>query len=286
MTTFLVHRSDHVGSAAQAARSFLESRPIEHNLILTLLRERIARPEPGRYWWVTENGVVRGVALQSPLTFRSTITPMPFDAIGPLADAMATEAPDLPGTAGDAATAAAFAGAWTERTGGGARVLEGQRIYRLDEVTHPSGVEGSLRVATGDDLETVVAWFAAFHHEVEATAPAADLGSVVAARVAAGLVWLWERDGELVSSAMAHPAIAGAVRIGFVFTPPEHRGCGFAAAAVAALSELALGDARPFGRTEACLLYTELRNATSNRVYRRLGYRSVAEVLIYGFEPA
>lgn len=286
MTTFVVHRSDQVGSAAQAARSFLESRPIEHNLILSLLRERIARTEAGRYWWVTENGIVRGVALQSPLTFRATITPVPLAAIGPLVDAVAAEAPDLPGINGEAATTAAFAGAWTERTGGGARVREGQRLYRLDEVTHPSGVEGSLRVATQADLDRVVAWFEAFHREVEAQTPAVDLVPVATARIADGLVWLWERGGETVASAMVQPAIAGAVRIGFVFTPPEHRGNGFAAATVAALSELALGEPGPFGRAEACLLYTELRNATSNRVYRRLGYRSVAEVLAYDFESA
>src|SRR5689334_22662616 len=61
MTTYLVHRSDNATSAAQATRAFLESRPVEHNLILTLLRERIEHPEPGRYWWISESGQVRGV---------------------------------------------------------------------------------------------------------------------------------------------------------------------------------------------------------------------------------
>ena len=40
--------------------------------------ERIARPEPGRYWWITEDGEVRGVAMQSPLTFRAAVTPVPL----------------------------------------------------------------------------------------------------------------------------------------------------------------------------------------------------------------
>jgi predicted GNAT family acetyltransferase len=53
---------------------------------------------------------------------------------------------------------------------------------------------------------------------------------------------------------------------------------------VAALSQLVLDGSPAHGHADACLLYTELRNSTSNRVYRRLGYRSVAEVLAYEFD--
>lgn len=286
MTTFLAHRSDQVGSVAQAARPFLESDPVRHNLLLTLLRDRIARPEPGRYWWVTENGVVRGVGLQSPLTFRAALTPMPLDAIGALADAVVAVAPGLPGVGADAVTASAFAGAWTERTGGAARVTEGQRIYRADAIVEPKGVDGALRVATRDDLDLVVAWFDAFHREVDDLPGGPRLAETARVRVDAGVVWLWEAAGDVVSSAMVTPGIAGAARIGFVYTPPERRGHGYAAAAVARLSTLAMGAGQPFGRVEVCLLYTQLHNATSNRVYRRLGYRAVGEGLVYAFEPS
>ena len=32
------------------------------------------------------------------------------------------------------------------------------------------------------------------------------------------------------------------------------------------------------------MLYTQLHNATSNRIYRRLGYEASSEVLAYRFE--
>jgi hypothetical protein len=283
MTTYLVHRSDQVGSVAQAARAFLESRPVEHNLILSLLRDRVARPEPGRYWWITENGLVRGVALQSPLTFRAAMTPVPPDAVGPLVDAVAADAPTLPGVGGEAATAAAFAGAWTERFGSGATPVEGQRLYELDTVVEPTGVGGALRPAGPDDVALAGDWFEAFDAETASGPGGPGLRSVVAARVAAGEVWLWEHDGEVVSSAMVSRPICGAGRIGFVYTPPVHRGHGYAAATVARLCALALGDLQPFGPMVTCLLYTQLGNATSNRVYRRIGFRSVAEALVYRF---
>jgi len=33
-----------------------------------------------------------------------------------------------------------------------------------------------------------------------------------------------------------------------------------------------------------CILYTDLANPTSNSIYRRIGYRAVAEGLRYRFE--
>lgn len=284
MTTYLVHRSDNATSAAQAARAFLESRPIEHNLILTLLRDRIEHPQPGRYWWITENGIVRGVALRSPLTFKATVTPMPLDAVGALVDAVSEDAPDLPGVSGEAATAATFAGAWTERCSSGAHPAEGQRIYRLDAARSPDGVPGSLRVADGEDLGLLSAWFVAFQQEVGGNPPVDDVAGFLAGPVADGRFWVWEHDGESVAAAMISSPIAGAARVSFVFTPPERRSNGYAAALVAALCSRAMAPDRPFGRVEACLLYTQLHNATSNSIYRRIGFRAVAEVTVYQFE--
>src|SRR5689334_3388255 len=112
------------------------------------------------------------MAMQSPLTFRAAVTPVPLDAVGALVDAMAAEVPALPGIAGEAATAASFAGAWTERLGSAANPIEGQRIYRLDDVIAPVGVAGRLRSAGPDDLDLVIEWFEAFHAEVETAGPA------------------------------------------------------------------------------------------------------------------
>jgi len=35
-----------------------------------------------------------------------------------------------------------------------------------------------------------------------------------------------------------------------------------------------------------CFLYTDLANPISNAIYRRIGYRQVAEAAEYGYEPA
>jgi predicted GNAT family acetyltransferase len=69
-------------------------------------------------------------------------------------------------------------------------------------------------------------------------------------------------------------------RIGLVYTPPEHRRRGFAAACTAGSTAAAL-DAG----AETCVLYTQLTNPQSNAIYRRIGYRAVAEQIRYAFTP-
>ena len=66
---------------------------------------------------------------------------------------------------------------------------------------------------------------------------------------------------------------AGVTRVQHVYTPPERRGAGYATACVEHMSR-ELAD-----RGLRCVLYTDLRNPTSNAIYRRIGYEAVAEVL-------
>ena len=64
----------------------------------------------------------------------------------------------------------------------------------------------------------------------------------------------------------------GVVRVGPVYTPVEHRGSGFASAAVAAVSGQILADGR-----RPCL-FTDQANPTSNRIYQAIGYEPVVDM--------
>ena len=57
-------------------------------------------------------------------------------------------------------------------------------------------------------------------------------------------------------------------RIGPVYTLPDHRGRGYGAAVTAAASRWALNRG-----ARNLLIYTDLANPTTNRLYPRLGYR-------------
>ena len=61
------------------------------------------------------------------------------------------------------------------------------------------------------------------------------------------------------------------VTVSFVFTPQEERKKGYARTMVAAGSE-------EFSKTyDFCVLYTDMMNPTSNKIYQEIGYRKIAD---------
>jgi uncharacterized protein len=267
--------SDDPAWALSHAREFLASQPVLHNLVLSLLEARVARSEPGRYWLATEQGKTVGVVFQSPLTFAATLTPMEPSVAAAMVDAIAEAGVPLPGVNGDAATAASFAGQWTERCKIGATPFMGTRIYELLEDGEAPTIKGELRRAVAKDRELMIRWTRAFSEEIGEDASDTELR--VDDRMAAGELWVWD-DGETVSMAVNREPAERVTRIAGVYTPPELRKRGYATACVYALSR----HLRETGYR--CMLYTDLANPTSNSIYRRIGYRAVGEALRYRFE--
>ena len=83
---------------------------------------------------------------------------------------------------------------------------------------------------------------------------------------------LWHDAGGAVSLAGFGGPTPNGIRIGPVYTPPEHRNRGYGTAVTAAVSELLLEQGRRF-----CFLYTDLANPTSNAIYLRIGYEPVCD---------
>ena len=273
----VIDATDDPRTAFARCRSFLEARPVEHNVALSILHERIAAPLAGRYWWALEHGEVTGYAFCSPLGFYAGLSLMAPTTVVALAEQMAADAPELAGVTGEAGVAATFAGRWTELLATGAAPAEGQRTYRLDAVTPADPPPGSMRPATGADRAMILRWMAGYFDDVGAGHAAVEVEDMVDRRIGDGWIWLWDDGGPAAMTTSIAP-VAGAVRIGFVYTPPERRRHGYAQALVAQLSQQALDRG-----ADVCLLYTQLHNPSSNAIYRRVGYRAVGEGTRYRF---
>jgi len=273
----VVTRFDDAEKVLADAGAFLASAPVENGLILALLAQRVAYPEPGQYWVARDDrsGAVYGVAFRSPVGFRVTLTPMAPAVVRAVVDAIADDDVELPGASGEAATAAAFAGHWAERRRAPVRPVDGQRLYEISELTMPTGVPGAMRGASVDDQDLLVEWVGDFEVEI-GERRSSDLDEFVERRLADFRVWC--DDGAPVCIAAVTNPQAGVVRIGPVFTPPDRRGHGYAAALVGSMSRDALAAGN------RCTLYTDLTNPTSNAIYQRLGYRVVSEQLRYEFD--
>ena len=267
--------SDNAGWVLDKAKVFLSSKPVHHNVILTLLHARVEHCIPGRYWVATDGNAVVGVVFQSPLSFRAIVTPMMPEVIPPVVEAISDAQVRLPGVSGDATTAAYFAGQWAERQRSAVVPFMGQRIYEVDTVEEPTAVRGHFRKAVLSDRERLIDWVCRFYIDTGVQEDSSE--SIVDKRTSAGQIWLWDST-EPVSMAGLTAPMEGVVRVQLVYTPPEHRNRGYASACVSSLSK----QIRDEGYR--CILYTDLGNPISNAIYRRMGYRAVVEWIQYRFE--
>jgi uncharacterized protein len=265
----------HTDAAEFLARAepWLAEREDEHNLILGLC---YARAEGGVetnsdfYATIESAGAVLGCAMRTP-PHKVLVTDLPTNAGSALAAELVAQYDEIPAVLGPEWSAESVAMAWVSIRGGGWRPGMEQRMYRLDTVTPPIGVSGSLVTAVEADVDLAVEWAEGF---------AKDLGVQFATSRASVEGWiehkrlsLWTDDGRPVCSAVAQGRTARGVRVGYVYTPPEYRRRGYASACVAAVSQRALDLGASF-----CVLYTDLSNTTSNAIYQRIGYRPLTDI--------
>jgi uncharacterized protein len=183
---------------------------------------------------------------------------------------------DLPAVAGPEPAIVVFAGLWSGRTGATARPAVRMRVLEARNVLHPPTPAGMFRIATEADLPLAARWAGAFFAEVGLN-DSSEPGDVARGQIREGRLFIWE-DARPVSMAAWTGRTGRTVRINSVFTPPEHRGRGYASACVASLTQRLLDDG-----LSSCCLYTDLANPTSNKIYQAIGYRRVCDVTEYRF---
>lgn len=273
-----------VGSVAAflgLAGEFLAAREAEHNLIFgicsAMLGDPTIYPEPPYLGVVIDGDHVVAAAMRTPphaLILSETDVPEAIEVV--LSDLVGTS---LPGVLGPAARSAAFAEHWAARTGDPVRLVVRERAFRLGRVKPPRPVTGSTRPATSADRPLVVAWLEAFVTEALEDEEWDTEG--LADRWIAGpnrTLFLWEDGGRVVSMTGVGGLTPTGIRIGPVYTPPEHRGRGYASNLVAATSQQQLDAGRSF-----VFLFTDLANPTSNHVYEAIGFEPVSDIDRYAF---
>ena len=259
-----------------------------NNLPLGVLQILLDHPEmyPAFHLWLAvHDGKPVGLALRTEPYNVLLAEPLVDDAADALAEAAALDDGDLPGVTANLPWADRFAERMTALTGREAKHVLAEGVWQLTAVADVPMPRGVARVATPGDRDLLLRWIRAFVEEaLPSDHPATDDARTeieIDLRLAGkgSAYWLWE-DEEPVSMS-GHRDIPGVgSRIGPVYTPPEHRGRGYATRLVAEQSaaRLAAGDA-------ACFLFTDLANPTSNAIYARIGYTKVCEAVEYAFRP-
>lgn len=256
-----------------AAEPVITADPVATTRIASMIaasRGRAAAGEEFGFVVRTTEGVAVSVAMV-PTTRTLDVVAMPPGAIPQLVAAVAAEGIELRGVRGNVVAAEAFATAWCARTGQRWSPSAHKCLHRLDTLTVPTA-PGALQAAVGPaDAAIVHRWSRAFGAEAVAGDAPPSLAAVVG-KLESNLAWLWrDESGAPVSYVGASPAAYGVQRIGPVYTPPEHRGHGYASAATAEVA----AELRTRPGVDTVCLFTDLANETSNRIYRAIGFEPV-----------
>jgi GNAT superfamily N-acetyltransferase len=261
------------GAFARLARPLLEPDPVRHTSALTVL-DAVCRGAftPAAMLTVHDGGAVVGALLRTA-DRPALVSGLPPRYAPAMVDALLRRGLDAGGAQGPGEEADAFAAAWSARTGVAVHVGLQMRLFALDELRLPACVPGSARAVTPDDeagIDVLAAWREAFDVELDGARPPAHTPRDEMVRIVAagGAELLWAVAGEPVAQASARAVTAGMSRIGPVYTPPAHRRRGYAAAVTAAAARWALDRG-----ARHVLLYTDVANQTTNRLYPRLGFR-------------
>jgi GNAT superfamily N-acetyltransferase len=211
--------------------------------------------------------------------FPPYLLPMGEDAAVQLARAVHARGETVQGANGALPAVRVFAEEAARLTGGTAEVGLHLRLFELGELVEPRDVPGQLRQVRADEVDLAHHWLELFMADADEQAGRprgsspheAPSREDLARRLASGSHWFWVDDGMPVHLTAASAPEFGVSGIGPVFTPTEHRGRGYASAAVAEVSR------RLLDRGARVCLFTDQANPTSNRIYQRLGYRPVTD---------
>lgn len=274
-----------------AAEELLAAEPVLATVVITVsdrLRRELADGLPATtgvpVWWVVERddrGRVVGAAMRTaPFDPHPVyVMRMREEIARELAQALHERGEVVGGVNGALPAAEVFAAETARLTGSTVQVAEHTRLWVLEELHEPAPAPGRLRRSDEGDVDRVVAWYDVFGRDAAEQAgrssphpaPEEDRDSMLR-RIAEGTVWVWEDGaGATVHVTGASRPMFGVSRIGPVYTPKEHRGRGYASAAVAGVSRELLAEG-----ARVCL-FTDQANPVSNAIYQRLGFRPLVD---------
>ena len=267
--------------------SYLEQNESENNLPIGLAYRLAEDP----YYYtselplllsILEQGRVVGVVVMTPPK-RIVLGRIDTDiqtAIVPLVRHLRRIDVQIPGVVGPAAAAQAFAECWVEDMPGvSANISRRMRVFEARSVVDLPLSPGKMRFARMDDHSLMAQWIVAFSETIGEPVNFEDARSSVEKRIKNQELHIWDHDGPVSIAGVSRPMRNGTT-IGPVYTPPEHRGKGYATSCVLLLTKKLLSDRYSF-----CSLYTDLSNPTSNSIYTKIGYVPIGDALELDFSP-
>ena len=272
-----VIRDDSVDYFLTKAGSLLYQDEPTNSLMLGLCGNISKAKEPPKFrpilLRIVDGTETVSAAIQTP-PMNLVLTYMKDSAIEVLVSYLFENQIQFPGVVGPARESELFTTMWSSAANKTSSLGMGQRIYKVESVSLPN-VSGFLRLATSDEIDLIANWLVEFSNE---SLPPPERKSFEERRLHAAksidnkLAYVWEDNNQVVSMAHIGRPTKGGISVSAVYTPVNRRKCGYASAVVAHLSSKMLNSGKQF-----CVLYTDLSNPTSNKIYQNVGYIPVSD---------
>ena len=187
----------------------------------------------------------------------------------------------FPGVTGEKQVAEMFAEEWKKVTGMETYISMQQGIYELTKLNPIPLTKGHLRHAVHADHLLVSKWMEEFSQYTVESPTTEECRKMAEEYIEQKSLYVWVNGDKVVSMVKkARPTKNGMV-VTLVYTPEEYRGKGFASSSVYTLTKQLLEE------YSFCSLYTDLKNPTSNSIYKKIGYKRVCESVMiqFGINP-
>jgi predicted GNAT family acetyltransferase len=273
-----VHRHEDPTDFWATAGDWFQQDPVRNTIAITVLRQLVDLgpsdgDQPPILLTVNQNGVLAGAAVQTP-PWPLLVSGLPINSHQEIINSLDT----IQGVAGPKDIAEPFTRAWLAKSGQDIASATDVLLYELGDLATPE-IPGTAQLGTKDDLDLIAEWWDAFATELDHFGiPCDGVNNARRAIDFGRAIGLWFDNGEPVAMAIASPTIAGMSRIGPVYTPPEHRGHGYAKAVTAHVAQWAIDSG-----AKHVLLFADVNNPVSNKVYQSIGFQIGFDGVEYTF---
>lgn len=226
---------------------------------------------------VEQDRSIIATAIQTPPRNLILAKPSDSQAIKLIAEELATNPQSLPGVIASKAEAKTFVDTWHNLTGQLSKLNVAMRVHQLNQVQRITNAIGQIRLAKESDRHLLTDWIQAFVKEaLKDNEPKSDSQLWFDRNLKKQSLYVWQ-DRETVSMATYGGTTPNGIRVNGVYTPPDHRGKGYATSCVAGISQKLLNQYK------YCFLLTDLANPASNHIYRKIGYLPMDDISNYSF---
>lgn len=270
----IVCHADAAAFLNRCRSSDLYGAAINHNIaqIATILNSGEYTYKPP-FWFCTvevKSNVI-GAAIYA-IPDGLVISDMPSAALRTLLDKFSAEFPSPIRVIGEPEAAKFIATYMESSTGTLLLQSTGWFVGKLDCLNTPRlHAPGVLRVATESDLDLVTQWGRDYGKEKPAFV---DIPEFMTSKLNSGELYIWEDEVPTTIITVSGRTESG-VRISSVYTPPRHRGFGYASSTVAKMCENLLRSGHRY------IVITWRIGDPIGKMYQRLGFRIIGSQQSY-----